>query len=383
MDTFEQLKQSARDSRQVEGLTHSFYRYPARFSPEFAAGAIRLFSEPGDLVIDPFMGGATSILEGFVSGHRVYGCDINSLSVFIAKVKTTPLSNAAIDNVTTWAEEVADCMSFRYPTADLEEILNDTRAKNLSLPSARPLKKAVAIALHWIDELTTSPERDFARCLILKTSQWAFDNRKRTTPLSEFRERFAINAHEMAGELKEYSRLYRREKLRLRDRTLVQCDAADIHKGGNFVGDKASLVVTSPPYPGIHMLYHRWQVDGRRESPAPYWIADSMDGQGASYYTFTGRRRNDLSPYFDKVTETMAGVRKCLKKGGHVVQMVAFAEPERHLKLYLRAMADAGYDEVKETYHRIRREVPNRKWHANFKGKTAAAREVVLVHRAA
>jgi hypothetical protein len=383
MNIFSELRLSATDSRQVEGLTHSFYRYPARFSPEFAASAIRLFSEPGELVVDPFMGGATSILEGFIAGRRVYGCDINSLSVFIAKVKTTPLSNSAIDNVTAWAADVSECMSLRYPVAGLEDILDDPRAKNLSLPSARPLKKAVAIALHKLDELTSVPERDFARCLVLKTSQWAFDNRKRTTPLNEFRERFAANAHEMADDLHEYSRLYRREKLRLRDRTLVQCDAAEIHKSGDFVGNKAALVVTSPPYPGIHMLYHRWQVDGRKESPAPYWITDSQDGQGASYYTFTGRRRNDLGPYFDKVVATMSSVRKCLRKGGRVVQMVAFADPERHLTQYLRAMSDAGFEEVKETYHRIRRDVPNRKWHANFNGKTAASREVVLVHKAA
>ncbi|MBA4105678.1 MAG: hypothetical protein C0485_07960 [Pirellula sp.] len=382
MNVFSQLKQSAIDYRQVEGLTHAFYRYPARFSPEFARSAIQLFSKPGDLVIDPFMGGGTTILEAFVSGRRAYGCDINSLAVFIAKVKTTPLSNGAIDNVTAWAKMVADCMSFRAPTSDLELILNDVRAKNLSIPSARALKKAVAIALNLLDDLATSPERDFARCVILKTSQWAFDNRKQSTPLSEFRERIVGNAHEMAQELKEYSRLYRREKLRLRDRTLVQCDAADIHKCGAFVGDKAAMVVTSPPYPGIHMLYHRWQVDGRRESPAPYWITDSLDGHGASYYTFTGRNRDDFGEYFDKVVKTMASVRKCLKNGGHVVQMVAFADPERHLKQYLRSMNEAGYEEVKETYHRIRRVVPNRKWHANFKGKTAAAREVVLVHRA-
>jgi DNA modification methylase len=383
MDAFSELKQSAQDSRQVEGLTHSFYRYPARFSPEFAATAIRLFSEPGDLVIDPFMGGATSILEGFVAGRRVYGCDINSLSVFIAKVKTTPLSNSAIENVTVWAKGVAECMRLRYPTIGLEDILGDSRAKNLTLPRARQLKKAVAIALYSLDQLITPPERDFARCLILKTSQWAFDNRKRTTPLSEFRERFVSNAYEMAVDLQDFSRLCRREKLRLRDRTILQCDAAELHKCGDFVGNKAALVVTSPPYPGIHMLYHRWQVDGRRESPAPYWITDSQDGQGASYYTFTGRRRNDLGPYFEKVVNTMASVRKCLKKDGHVVQMVSFAEPERHLKLYLGAMEKAGFEEVKETYHRIRRDVPNRKWHANFNGKTAASREVVLVHRAA
>jgi DNA modification methylase len=99
MNVFAELEASAKVVSVVEGLTHSFYRYPARFSPEFAASAIRLFSDPGDLIIDPFMGGGTTILEGFVAGRRVYGCDINSLALFIARVKTTPLSNDAIANV--------------------------------------------------------------------------------------------------------------------------------------------------------------------------------------------------------------------------------------------------------------------------------------------
>ena len=41
----------------VAGRTHSFYRYPARFSPEFARKAIEAFTQPGDTVLDPFMGG--------------------------------------------------------------------------------------------------------------------------------------------------------------------------------------------------------------------------------------------------------------------------------------------------------------------------------------
>ena len=36
----------------MRGLTHGFYKYPARFSPVFASAAIRAFTEPGDLVLD-------------------------------------------------------------------------------------------------------------------------------------------------------------------------------------------------------------------------------------------------------------------------------------------------------------------------------------------
>jgi DNA modification methylase len=34
---------------------HSFYKYPARFSPAFARAVIRAYSAKGDTVIDPFL----------------------------------------------------------------------------------------------------------------------------------------------------------------------------------------------------------------------------------------------------------------------------------------------------------------------------------------
>ena len=49
--------------RKVSGHTHDFYRYPARFSPSFAASVIKIFSDPYDLIIDPFMGGGTTLVE--------------------------------------------------------------------------------------------------------------------------------------------------------------------------------------------------------------------------------------------------------------------------------------------------------------------------------
>jgi DNA modification methylase len=47
----------------VAGLTHPFYRYPACFSPQFARACIEAFSKPGDVILDLFMGGATTLVE--------------------------------------------------------------------------------------------------------------------------------------------------------------------------------------------------------------------------------------------------------------------------------------------------------------------------------
>lgn len=43
--------------------THEFYRYPARFTPEVARAAIDAFTEPGELVLDPFVGGGTTLVS--------------------------------------------------------------------------------------------------------------------------------------------------------------------------------------------------------------------------------------------------------------------------------------------------------------------------------
>src|SRR4029079_8578960 len=87
---------------QVGGHTHTFYRYPARFSPQFARAAIKLFTNPGDTVLDPFTGGGTSAVESLVGGRKFVGCDLNSLARFVARVKTTPLRDSDISALRTW-----------------------------------------------------------------------------------------------------------------------------------------------------------------------------------------------------------------------------------------------------------------------------------------
>ena len=102
------LREAALSSESVSGLTHKYYRYPARFSPHFARQAIKTFSSPGDLILDPFMGGATTLVEARALGRRVIGSDISSLSLFLSRVKTRILSNQDIDILTSWIHSIGD-----------------------------------------------------------------------------------------------------------------------------------------------------------------------------------------------------------------------------------------------------------------------------------
>ena len=78
-------------------ITHGYYTYPAKFIPQLAARLIKRYSEPGDIVIDPFMGSGTTVVEAMVHGRKAVGVDINHIATLIAKVKTTPLDEEKLD----------------------------------------------------------------------------------------------------------------------------------------------------------------------------------------------------------------------------------------------------------------------------------------------
>lgn len=381
-DRFAALAEAALDRTPVTGWTHNFYRYPARFSPRFAAAAIEGFSNPGDVILDPYMGGGTAIVEALAAGRRVIGNDLNSLAAFVTKAKITPLSRVEVRAVRRWATEQVPSFTYDRPLHELVAFIDPIKTKNLSLTKARFIKKGVAAALASISTLRTRDAQDFARCALLKTGQWALDGRARHTPLTDFRDRLQTTTTEMLDALETLTA----HAIKAGGRAiLVNGDAAKIANADVFRNDRrrAALVVTSPPYPGVHVLYHRWQVDGRCETPAPYWIAGCNDGQGASFYNFGDRRETAADKYFSTSLSTLTAIRRVVRDGGYMVQMIAFNRPDDHLARYLKNMEDAGFAEVGVGANgRIWRHVPHRKWHATLKGKTHSANEVVLVHRA-
>jgi len=172
--------------------------------------------------------------------------------------------------------------------------------------------------------------------------------------------------------------------------TVLNRSAAGLEGDRQLSGMRAPrLVVTSPPYPGVHVLYHRWQVDGRKEAPLPFLIANKLDGVGSSYYTMGDRKYPELKTYFDNIRATMSSVAALANSRTVIVQMVAFSEPSWQLPRYIKTMEEAGLREVflsvlkREGDGRLWRSVPNRRWYNDQRGETPSSQEVVLIHRKA
>lgn len=380
--TIKQISKAARDMRHVTGHTHNFYRYPARFSPQFAAASINCFSKPGDVVLDPYMGGGTTVIEAMIAGRRAVGSDINQLAVFIAQTKVSQLSDKEEQLITQWAEHIALFSKCNLPI----EQIDNASPKNMALPQVRWIRKTIALLLDSIEkELPSAPCRRFARCALLNVGQWALNGRKKIPSVKEFRKRITKTVFEMLSSMSEFQKKISIDKnANFYEPLLQESDAEDIDKNPTIIASApVDLVVTSPPYPGIHLLYHRWQVDGRKETDAPYWISGCADGAGASFYNFADRRISAERRYFDKAERSFSAIRRIMREGATLVQIVAFSDPERQLRRYLNMLNNSGFIELRDHgQRRIWRNVPGRQWHAASKGNLPSSREVVLIHEA-
>jgi hypothetical protein len=377
-----------RSTEPVSGFTHNYYRYPARFSPCFARAAIEAFSRPGDVILDPFMGGATTLVEARALGRHAIGGDVNSLAVFLAKVKTTPLSDKDLKQIENWVRGLPEHLNLRRPPVRAEWWHAAGYQSNLPWP----IRKLIELALAQLHHLPRNRQQRFARCLLLKTGQWAVDCRERVPSAEEFRRELLRFLDSFVNGMREYRQAIREAWPARRVSGLsipLQCAAAALpaEQGFDSLPKKPTLVITSPPYPGVHVLYHRWNVRGRKESPAPFWIADCLDGQGASNYTFGDRRHRELHRYFEGVCDSFAAIRKVINQDALLIQLVAFSEPDWQLPRFLAAMELAGFEEVMPqslgipTQGRLWRSVPGRRWFALSQGELFTSKEVVLFHR--
>ena len=73
-------------------MTHGYHKYPAKFIPPLAARLIEKYTQPDALVVDPFMGSGTTLVEAMLYGRRTVGVDINPIAWLITKAKTTPIN---------------------------------------------------------------------------------------------------------------------------------------------------------------------------------------------------------------------------------------------------------------------------------------------------
>ena len=378
--TTSRLMRTLNTASRVSGHTHGFYQYPARFHPDVARAIILDFSSAGGWILDPFMGGGTSVIEALALGRQIIGSDVNSLANFVSDVRTTPLSPNDTTEILRWAESVTEHLTQGdvswIPTAGI-----------VNLP--REAEVFLSGAIELADNLLSRRKR-FARAALLRLGQLTIDCRQRDDfsrhGLATRLTGLVRDMIDGIGDFVDSCGIAGVRKNSITGRRILLQRSAVGLEGDRHIRHligRPSLVFTSPPYPGVHVLYHRWQHRGRRETPAPYWIANVVDGAGPAYYCGGGRSKTGVSRYFQMIERAFTSARRCMHTDGHVVQIIGFSNVATQLPAYLETMERAGFEAVATNVGDVplSRKVANRRWYASIKGDTDSSTEYLLVHR--
>lgn len=389
-DALRDIQDSMSHRQKITDFTHNLYKYPACFPPSFPRTVINCFSKPDDWILDPFVGGGTSAIESFVARRNFAGTDINELAIFSSKLKTMLLSKLEISSLDQWVRSIS-----------LERLSPDIREGDeiyfQNVP--RVVGNAVRKISSAINELPTKRLKVYARGALLRFGQ------------IELEQRLTFRDFNQAERSKDPKKLLRTFKQILNMNIQQSLNLAFEVEGGPRVflpscnlelGNAAEesvlnkwnrgskqfkLVLTSPPYPEKHILYHKWQIDGRAETRLPYWIIQSTQVENEPFYTMASRDNPArLEIYITNMMMAFENVNRVMEKNGIFIQVVAFSELKVQLPLYLGAMNASGFEEIRNTHSgsydgRLWREVPNRRWFNRVESRQLRCKEVVLFHR--
>ncbi len=120
-------------------FTHYLFRFPAKFHPPAIRCLIDRYTKPGDIILDPFCGSGTLLVEALVSGRHAFGLDIDPIATFISRVKSRPISPDLLDK--RFATLLSSLRPIRRSDADYDRLMHD----DLSVSAIKQWQKALAI----------------------------------------------------------------------------------------------------------------------------------------------------------------------------------------------------------------------------------------------
>ncbi|MBN2192629.1 MAG: hypothetical protein JW751_07410 [Polyangiaceae bacterium] len=252
------------DRDRVLRHVHGFHSYPARMHPDTAAGVIRALARAGQVVLDPFMGSGTVLVEARLAGHRAEGVDANPLAVELARLKAGGLDARSRHILGSAAQAVAEHAESRRLTRAGPTRRYGPRDRHLFDPHVLLELDGLASGIETLRP--PDPVRRALRLvlssILTKASRQLGDTSTETGPrrlASGFAVRlFYDRAALLVEQLAAFAAALPAPPPPFR---VGVGDARDL----SGIGDgTVGLVVTSPPYPGVydyhaqHMTRLRW-----------------------------------------------------------------------------------------------------------------------------
>jgi DNA modification methylase len=120
--------------------SHGFHPYPAKYTPQLVNKFFNLYCKRGFIILDPFCGSGTTLVEGVLNGMDSVGIDLNPIAYIISRAKSNHYSAEEIKSIRDFISEIQP-----QPTNGLFTDLNCNINDETSIPDF-PNRK------HWFQE---------------------------------------------------------------------------------------------------------------------------------------------------------------------------------------------------------------------------------------
>ncbi|MEH3036049.1 MAG: DNA methyltransferase [Sphingomonas adhaesiva] len=282
---------------------HSICPYFAMFPPGFVERYVLAFTNPGDIVFDPFSGRGTTIFESLLLGRQAYGLDINPVAACVSAAKADPPTRAALLNrIEALKTQCADAGVIEVPTSEFFE----------ACYAPMTLRQLVFLrtALQW---RSSKVDRFIAAmalgCLHGEShkSQNCFSNRMPRTISTkpDYSVRWWAEKELVPPQRDVFEILKRQVDFRLArgvPALVGEARIGDVRNATKMfrkLRGQVKLVVTSPPYLdttdyGEDQWLRLWFLGGA-ERPKGRIFADARHGTSAAYWTFLAAAWNGIS----------------------------------------------------------------------------------------
>lgn len=328
-------------------LSHGIHKYPAKFFPELPRWLVQKYSKLGDLILDPFMGSATTNIECLLNDRNSVGVDVDPFARFLAKVKTTSLNEQELNETNQILLE--QIVSFQPILIKDEQIPTFPYRDNWFRPE---ILKELTYMKQVIDNLQVGQDlKDFYKvCFssIIRNVSNADDNCTRTVVRKKLNKqiypsfaltKFVENLLTFTPRMIEFSESIGNLSIEIPQNS----DARNIEYQDNTF----DLAVTSPPYanavdyPRTHQLELYWlgladgslaelkkqHIGTESVSVEHYKKLHSIGVECAdkvlnTIYETDPRRSYICYKYLSDMVQNMQEVYRTLKKGGRYIIVV-------------------------------------------------------------
>ena len=243
--------------------THGFHPYPGRFHPHLAHSVLKLAGRPGIRVLDPFMGGGTTLVEAMRLGQEGWGNDLNPVALLVARERTRPRDHQAASELEALVQALAEAVmeTRTAKKAPLVRRAGLERVKGFYAPHI------LAEMIQWItriDALPEGPQRETLRAvfssLVVKFSLRRSDSAEEEKPVAH--PKGAISRF-MVAKCRELLRAQQTLLARGKTPPRVTLLNADARHLDTLPAKRVDLLLTSPPYPGTYDYadQHRLRMD--------------------------------------------------------------------------------------------------------------------------